>query len=112
MIEAKVGDIVQGTVIKVFPNFAILQFDGFTGLLHISELSDKFIRSFVRYVKVGNIYTVKIISIEDEGRNVKVSLKRVSPEERAELNKNRIVSTDRCDSTKLLENLNEWLDEE
>ena len=35
-----VGDVIQGTVVRVYHNYAIMLFDGgFTGLLHSSELS-------------------------------------------------------------------------
>ena len=36
----KVGDVAVGTVVKVFQTYAIMLFEeGWTGLLHISELS-------------------------------------------------------------------------
>lgn len=78
-----VGDIASGTVVKVFNSYAIMLFDeGWTGLLHISELSHSFIRHFTSFVTAGSIYCVKVIDIEEQGRKVHVSLKQMSSAER------------------------------
>ena len=77
-VMPKVGDVATGTVVKVFSSYAILLFEeGWTGLLHISELSSKFIRSFTSYVTVGTIYSVKVIAIDENG-GVRVSLKQMT----------------------------------
>jgi S1 RNA binding domain protein len=61
----QVGDIEEGTVVRVYPHYAILLFDeGWTGLLHISELSNTYVHSFTSYVTVGNIYQVKVIAVD------------------------------------------------
>ena len=79
----KVNDVVQGTVVRVYHNYAIMLFDaGYTGLLHISELYHKFIRNFAGYCKAGNIYTVKVIEVDEEKTSVKVSLKQMSSQDR------------------------------
>ncbi|MBO5528854.1 MAG: S1 RNA-binding domain-containing protein [Bacilli bacterium] len=78
-----VGLVTTGTVIRVYPTYAIMLFDdGWTGLLHISELSHSYIRSFTSFVSVGSIYTVKVIDVFDNGNRVNVSLKQVSNSER------------------------------
>ena len=52
----KVGDVVTGTVVRVYPSYAILLFDeGWTGLLHISELSYGYVHHFAGMVNVGSI---------------------------------------------------------
>ena len=83
MSKFEVGDIVIGTVVRVYPSYAIMLFDGGkTGLLHISELSEHFVRSFTGYVQTGNIYKVRIIEIDADKDEMKVSLKRVGREDR------------------------------
>ena len=83
MKKFEVGDIVIGTVVRVYPSYAIMLFDNDkTGLLHISELSEHFVRSFTGYVQTGNIYKVRIVEIDPDKDEMKVSLKRVGRDER------------------------------
>jgi ribosomal protein S1 len=77
MSHSQVGDILEGTVVRVYPKYAIMLFDdGETGLLHISELSNSFVRNFTGYVQVGNIYKVKVIAYDEAKSFMKVSLKQ------------------------------------
>ena len=78
-----VGTVATGTVVKVFPTYALLLFDdGWTGLLHISELSHSFIRSFTAFVTIGTIYSVKVIAIDSTSGKIHVSLKAMSASDR------------------------------
>ena len=107
----QVGDIVVGVVAKVYHNYAIMVFeDDYTGLLHISELSNRFIRSFTGYCKVGNVYTVKVIAVDQERMNVKVSLKQMNSLERRQTLKGEMVPKGKIDATKLLEKLPDWIE--
>ena len=109
----KVGDLAIGTVVRVYPNFAILLFDeGWTGLLHISELSYGYIHSFTNFVKIGSIYHVKVIAIDEENGAVRVSLKQVSASDRK---KNfRISPSDesQIDFTALEQHLPGWIEKQ
>lgn len=113
MFKPEIGKIYEGTVARVYPNYAILIFEeGFTGLLHISELSDKFIRNFPALVQVGKIYSVKVYEIDETGNNAKVSVKRITPEERKNYEKYVKIDPSTIDFTKLKENLPNWIDEQ
>ncbi len=108
----EVGDIVVGVVAKVYRNYAIMVFeDDYTGLLHISELSNRFIRSFTGYCKVGNVYTVKVIAVDKERMNVKVSLKQVNNSERKQTVKEEGVHPAKIDATLLKKKLPLWIEE-
>ncbi|MCR5078816.1 MAG: S1 RNA-binding domain-containing protein [Bacilli bacterium] len=105
----KVGDLAIGTVVKVYPNFAILLFEeGWTGLLHISELSNNFIRSFTSFVKIGSIYHVKVIAVDEGSDSVKVSLKQVSQSERRNSFRHQEIDPETVDFSALEANLPEW----
>ena len=105
-----VGDIVQGTVVRVYHNYAIMLFDaGYTGLLHISELSHKFIRSFSGYCKVGNIYTVKVIDVDAEKGSVRVSLKQMSSQDRKKALQPSPIDIDQVDFAALESKLPDWV---
>lgn len=113
MNHSKMGDILEGTVVRVYPKYAIMLFDeGETGLLHISELSNSFVRNFTGYVQVGNIYKVKVIAYDEDKAFMKVSLKQLSGEEkRSPLTKRRIEVKD-IDFAELEKRLPEWIKEE
>ena len=94
-----VGDVIQGTVVRVYHNYAIMLFDGgFTGLLHISELSHKFIRSFSGYCKVGNIYAVKV-------------MKQMSSQDRKKALQPCAIDIEQVDFAVLESKLPEWVQE-
>lgn len=79
--EIKVGRIYKGTVssIKDFGAFVEIA-PGKDGLLHISELSDGFVKSVTDVVKVGEAIDVKVIAVDDQNR-VKLSRKAVLAEQ-------------------------------
>lgn len=109
----KVGDILEGTVVRVYPRYAILLFDdNVTGLLHISEVSKHYIHSFVDFVKVGNIYKVKVISSNDDEPSMKVSLKALSSQEKRESIARNPIKEENISGLKLKEHLSQWIAEE
>ncbi|MBP5091453.1 MAG: S1 RNA-binding domain-containing protein [Bacilli bacterium] len=107
-----VGDVVQGTVVRVYRNYAIMLFDaGYTGLLHISELSHKFIRSFSGYCKAGNIYTVNVIEVDEEKGAVKVSLKQMSSQDRKKALQPSPIDSEQVDFAALESKLPNWVND-
>ena len=105
----QVGEIVQGVVTRILPYGAMLIFEDETmGLLHISEISNSYIRNIYRYLKVGAVYQVKVLSVDEEKHFLKVSLKALSDEER----KLNIGLNERnqalIDSKLLTSKLNDW----
>ncbi len=80
---SKPGDVYFAVAVRVYSNYAILLLPtGETGLLHISELSEHFVRNFTRYVQVGNIYRVKVLSVDEAKGFIKLSAKAVTKDER------------------------------
>lgn len=110
-MEEKVGDILVGTVIRLYPKYAILLFEsGRTGLLHISELSNSYVRNFTALVQVGNIYKVKVIAINEENGSMRVSVKQLSEEERHKNLQGNVEEETRVSFDALKENLPNWID--
>jgi len=107
----KVGDLIQGTIIRILPYGAMLIFEDDTkGLLHISEVSNQYIRNIYSYLHSGTIYLVKVINVDEEKNFLKVSLKQVTKEDREKEHKE--VNTrikEFIDSKKLLDNLPNWI---
>ena len=50
------------------------------GLVHISELSDKFVKRPSDIVKIGDIIKVRVIGIDKEKQKVKLSMKNMKTE--------------------------------
>lgn len=74
------GDIVLGTVSKVFPHGAFVKLDeypGKDGMIHISEISTKWIKNINDYVNEGDKVVVKVLRIDREKGHIDLSLKSV-----------------------------------
>ncbi|MBE6127608.1 MAG: S1 RNA-binding domain-containing protein [Erysipelotrichaceae bacterium] len=108
-----VGTVAVGTVAKVYPTYAILIFDeGWTGLLHISELSNSYIRSFTSFVTIGTLYSVKVIRVDASTHKVHVSLKQVTQSERRNAFCHRVVPRSDISFDSLREHLPLWIEQE
>jgi len=111
--EIKIGDVIEGTVVRVYPKYAILLFDsGETGLLHISEASSSYIRDFTAFIQVGSIYKVKVIERNVAGGYMKVSIKRLTNQERHGPLGHSPVDPQRISFAELEKRLPEWTIEE
>lgn len=106
----QVNDIIQGVVTRILPYGAMLVFEDETmGLLHISEISDAYIRNIYRYLKVAAVYQVKVLSVDNEKNFLKVSLKALNEEEKHKIlglnERNKAL----IDSKLLTSKLNDWI---
>lgn len=67
--EVKVGEVFQGEVKRILDFGAFVEIlPGQDGLIHISKLSDKRVEKVEDVVKVGDAVSVKVISVDDQGR--------------------------------------------
>jgi polyribonucleotide nucleotidyltransferase len=80
--EVELGAIYEGrvTAIKEFGAFVEI-LPSQEGLVHVSELSDSFIRAVTDVVRIGDTLKVKVIAIDDFGK-VKLSRKAIILAER------------------------------
>jgi len=77
--ELKVGKVYLGKVKRITNFGAFVEISpGREGLIHISELSDKYVKDVSEVVRPGDEILVKIIGIDELGR-INLSKKRVSP---------------------------------
>jgi small subunit ribosomal protein S1 len=76
--QLSVGQVVEGRVTKLahFGAFARIQ-EGIEGLVHISELTHRHIKSPAEVVKEGDVRNFRVIRIEPERRRLGLSLKQV-----------------------------------
>ncbi|HEX4104183.1 MAG TPA: polyribonucleotide nucleotidyltransferase [Candidatus Paceibacterota bacterium] len=75
--EFKVGEIVEGNIIKVIEVGAIVDLGGGKdGMVHVSELKQGFVKKVEDVVKVGDFVRAKIIRVGDDGR-IGLSMKQL-----------------------------------
>lgn len=74
--DFEIGEIVEGTVVKIMEFGAFVQLNPTTdGMVHISELANKRVAKVEDIVKEGDVVKVKIIG--KQGDKIKLSLKAV-----------------------------------
>jgi len=84
--EAEIGKIYSGTVKKITNFGAFCAFlPNKEGLVHVSELAEKFVKNVEDVVKVGQEVKVKVIGIDEQGR-VKLSMKQAKEQNGAQSN--------------------------
>jgi len=67
--EPEVGKIYTGKIKRILNFGAFCEFmPGKEGLIHVSELADKFVKNVEDVVKIGDEVTVKVIQIDEQGR--------------------------------------------
>ncbi len=79
MIE--VNDIVEGSVVGITKFGAFIELeDGKKGLIHISEISNQFVKDVNDFLKVNDKIKAKVIHISDDGK-IDLSIKRLNEDE-------------------------------
>ncbi len=77
-----VGSVVEGKVVSVMPFGAFVDIGNKqSGLVHISEVSSRYVKDINECVKKGDTVKVKVIKIDDSG---KISLSIKQAEEKKE----------------------------
>ena len=96
-MSIQVSDVIQGRIAEIrnFGAFVWLH-NGKKGLVHISEISDNYVKDIHNAVKPNQKIKVKVLSIQDDGR-IELSIKQAAsleytkapqPDPREELREN------------------------
>jgi S1 RNA binding domain protein len=77
------GAIVEGTVVKITHYGAFVELpDGKSGLVHISEIADTYVKDVKDYLREQEKVRVKVLGLNEKGK-LDLSVKQaLSPEER------------------------------
>ncbi len=68
-----VGSVVEGTVIKLLRHGVVIKLpDGGTGLVHISEIDDRFVSDVNEYFRMNDPVEVKVIGQDERGLSLSV----------------------------------------
>lgn len=112
--RVKIGDIIDVTITGIQPYGAFASLpDHTSGLIHISEISDKFVRSVDNFVHIGDTIHVKVIDIDEKTHQAKLSLKAVQAAKRkykrAYKNQREKIQETPLGFSPLKEKLPEWI---
>lgn len=79
----KAGNIVKGRVTGIQPYGAFVALDDDKqGLVHISEITNGYVKDIHDFIKIGQEVTVKILAIDEDQTKISLSLKAVEELER------------------------------
>ena len=77
-MNIKEGDIIKGTITGITEYGLFLSLDHeYAGLVHISEVSDKFVKNLDKKYTLGDIINVKVIAVDHDKKQIKLSIKQI-----------------------------------
>ena len=81
-MPVEVGQIVEGRITGITKFGAFMEISqGVTGLIHISEVADSFVKDVSDYLKENDIVKAKVISISNDGK-ISLSLRKANENSR------------------------------
>ena len=114
-MKYEVGQITEGRVTGIQPYGAfVLLNDNVTGLIHISEISDGYVRDITKYVREGDIVRVKVIDYDRNLRQARLSLKALHPNTRSHrrnYTQKATMPESRLGFSSIAEKMEEWIKE-
>ena len=76
------GDVLTGKVVNIKPYGAFVELpDGETGLVHISEVDEAYVKDVHEYLSTGQEVAVKVVGVHDSGK-YNLSIRQLSDRER------------------------------
>lgn len=79
-MSIEVGSKVSGKVTGITNFGAFVELpDGKTGLVHISEVADNYVKDINEHLKVGDVVEVKVMNVEADGK-IGLSIRKAKPQ--------------------------------
>ena len=104
------GKIVKGCVTGIESYGIFVNFDEYySGLIHISEISNNFVRNINDYVDIGETIKVKILEVDHDNFQLKLSIKDINY--RTSYKKKAKIEETGTGFYILKEYLNKWIEE-
>ncbi len=92
MAKYKEGEVVEGLVTGIEQYGIFISLDEYySGLVHISEISDGFVKDVNTFVNIGETIKVRVLECDDDTFHVKLSIKNLNY--RINRNKSKIIET-------------------
>lgn len=111
MTKYKKGKIVEGIVtgIESYGFFVSLD-EYYSGLVHISEISNNFVSNIHDYVKIGDTIYVEILNVDENEGHLNLSIKNINYKKRQQKKRAKIIETSNGFNT-LAYKLPLWIEE-
>ncbi len=78
--ELKLNDILEGVVTRILPYGIIVSLPNQKqGLVHISQVSHKFIQDINEHISLNDTVKVKVIELDSENKKISLSIKDAEP---------------------------------
>ena len=105
MADYKVGNIVKGQVtgIEKYGAFVALDYN-YTGLIHISEVSNDFVNDISSFIKVGDPIYCQVLEVDKKNEHLRLSIKNIN----YRVNNGKVKES-RLGFLPLRNNLNKWI---
>lgn len=108
MNNFKIDDIIKGQVTGIESYGIFINVNAeYNGLIHISEISDSFVKDINDFVKIGETIYCRILDIDEENCNLKLSIKNINY--KARRGNSKFYETVRGFSP-LKDNLDKWIE--
>lgn len=76
-MPVQLGEIIEGKVTGITSFGAFVELpDGKTGLVHISEIAEEYVKDINDFLKVNDMVKVKVISVDPKGK-IGLSIKQI-----------------------------------
>lgn len=76
-----IGDVIKGTVVRIVDFGAFVEVEkGIDGLVHVSQISHEWLEKPTEGLKVGDVVSAKIISIDYDKEKITLSIKACLPQ--------------------------------
>lgn len=80
-MSLSVGQIVEGSVTGITSFGAFVELpDGRTGLVHISEVADEYVKDIRDHFNIYDKVSVKVLSIDEDGKKIGLSIRQAKPD--------------------------------
>ncbi len=78
----KKGDIISAEVTGIVPYGIFIKYKEYVGLIHISELSDRYVKNIYEFAGVGDIVSAYIMKVNEREKKLTLSYKKCESKKR------------------------------
>ena len=108
MSDIKVNEIVLGEITGITKYGIFLKVENeYSGMIHISEISDKYIKDIEKLFVIGESLETRVLSIDEEKKQLKLTIKQFTKKNK----RNKTLKEDGRGFEPLKEKLDIWVHE-
>ena len=79
MEKIKIGDIIEGQVTGIESYGIFINVNEFySGLIHISEINNSYVKNINDYVKIGDMIFINVIGVNENTGHLNLSIKNIN----------------------------------